>query len=236
MLVSMNAKLDTLLNLKETVDAMEQSLQHMSAKYDAVLKQMDEHDGEIKNLKKRVTHLEKSEPTAEIDRLKQKVHDLEWRSRRQNLEIHGIPVSEQENLLDKINDLAEQLEVPDLTADQIMAMHRLPSRPDKTPGILVRFSNQATRDLWLEKRVNLKRVRSKAYILENLTNQDKTLIWETREWAKARRYQYVWYKHGKVLVREKDGSQAHVVKTVDDCKHLCRFSLLVVVFFFLLLL
>lgn len=43
-------KLDTLLNLKETVDAMKQSLQHLSAKYDAVLKPPDEHDGEIQKL------------------------------------------------------------------------------------------------------------------------------------------------------------------------------------------
>lgn len=37
---------------------------------------------------------------------------------------------------------------------------------------------------------------------------------------KRQRYQYVWYKHGEALVREKHGAQAHVVKTVNDLQTL----------------
>lgn len=52
------------------MDEKEHSLHHMSANYDAVLKQMGENDEKIKQLEKRATHLENTEPTAEVDRLK----------------------------------------------------------------------------------------------------------------------------------------------------------------------
>lgn len=220
MLISMNSKLDTLLNLKETVDAMEESLQHMSANYDQVLKRMCEHDEELKNLKKRVANLEKTEADVEIGRLNQKVNDLEYRSRKQNLEIHGIPKSENEDLMARINEVAGKLDVPVLTADQIIVAHRLGSRPDKIPGIIVRFANQATRDQWLDKRYKLRQARSKIYISESMTQQDKTLLWEVKEWAKEKRYQYVWYKHGKVFVKEKEGAQVRVVRSWDDLERI----------------
>lgn len=220
MLVAMNAKLDTLLNLKATVDGMEHSLQHMPENYDDVLKRVGEQHEEIKDLKKRVTNLEKSGAGAEIDQLKQKVHDLERRNRKQNLEIHGIPSNANEDLMAKLNELAGQLDVPDLTLDQVVVAHRLASRPDKTPGIIVRFASQATRDLWLDKRANLNRARSKVYISENLTQQEKSLLWETKEWAKAKRYQFVWYRNGKVFVREKDGARSYLIATKDDLSKL----------------
>lgn len=113
----MNVRLHTPLDVKETVDGMEKSFQHMSDNYDVTLKRVGEQDEEIKGLKKWVTNLEKTNADAEIDHLKQKVHDLEWRNRRQNLELHEIPVSENEDLLFKINEVANNLDVPDLQSD-----------------------------------------------------------------------------------------------------------------------
>lgn len=192
----------------------------MPDNYDVMLKRVGEQDEEIKSLKKRVTNLEKTNADMEIEHLKQKVHDLEWRNRRKNLELHVILESENEDLLSKINEVAKNLDVPDLTSDQIIAAHRLPSRADKIPGVIVRFVSQATRDMWLDRRSRLRNARSKTHILENLTQQDKALLWDAKEWAKTNRFQYAWYKNGKILVREKDGTQAHLIKTKDDLQKL----------------
>lgn len=62
--------------------------------------------------------MEKTE--ADVERLNQKVNDLEYRSRKENLEIHGIPKAENEALLARINEIVSQLNVRVLAADQII--------------------------------------------------------------------------------------------------------------------
>lgn len=68
------------------------------------------------------------------------------------LKVHGIPVSEHEDLLRKLDQVAEKLEVPVLAETDIAGLHRLPPRPDKVLRFIVRFTRQATRDKWLDKK------------------------------------------------------------------------------------
>lgn len=220
MFASINAKLENLLSLKETVDGIEKSVQAMSDNYDAVLKQVGEQGKEIKQIKRRLEGLEKTDADAEIKRLKHEVNNLEWRNRKQNLEIHGIPMNANEDLLVKVNEVAKMLEVADVTTNEVANIHRLASRPDKTPGIIVRFVHQQTRDKWLEKRALLKKAKSDCYIQENLTKHDRTLLWEAKEWAKETNYRYVWFRSGNVLVRKKDREPVHVIKSLDDLEKL----------------
>lgn len=220
MLASINGKLDSLMSLKETVSAIEKSIQVMSDKYDEVLKDLAEQKRETKHLKKRVETLEQIDSGGEIERLRQEVNELERRSRKQNLEIHGIPKADNEDLLAKVNEVAKKLEVPDLDLNEVAAIHRLPSRADKIPGIIVRFAHQTTRDEWLSKRQILRKSKDDAYIQENLAKQDRALLWETKEWAKTTNYRYVWYNNGHVLVRKKDRELVHVIRSVDDLEKL----------------
>lgn len=217
---SINAKLESLMNLKETVDSIEISIQVMSSKYDGLLRKIGEQDKEVKKLQKRVEKLEEAEAEAEIRKLRQEVNELEWRSRQQNLEIHGIAKTDNEDLLEKVNSVAEKLDVPDVTMNEVAAVHRLPSRPDKIPGIIVRFFHQETKDQWLNKRSTLRKMKSNVYIQENLTKSDRALLWEAREWAKRTNYQYVWYRNGNVLVRKRDREQVHVIRSFDDLQKL----------------
>lgn len=219
-LATMNQKLDTLLALKETVDGIEQSIQVLSDKYDAVINHLTEHDKELKQLRKRVEKVEKNDVKAEVKELREQVHELEWRSRRQNLEVHGIPMTEREDVIEKVNNVAKILDVPDLTMCDIVSAHRLASKPDKVPGIVVRFLNQETRDLWFNRRLSLKEAKSDFYLLENLTGHERSLLWLAKEWARVNHYKYVWYRNGNVLVRRADGGRAHVVKNEDDLQKL----------------
>lgn len=216
MLSAINAKLDSLMSLKETVGGIEKSMQEMSDKYEEVLREMKEHSKEMKQLKKRVERLERTDAEMEIKTLRQQVNDLEWRGRKLNLEFHGIPRTDNEDLLVKVNEIARKLAVPDLTMNEVAAVHRLPCKPDKTPGIIVRFVHQTTKDQWLNKRSALKKGKDNAYILENLTTHDRALLREAKEWSKETNYKYVWYRNGNVLVRKKERDQVHVIRSLDD--------------------
>lgn len=82
----------------------------------------------------------------EIGKLRQKASNLERRSRQHNQEIHGIPKTDNEELLAKINVMAEKLDSPDVTMKEVAAVHRLPFRADIIPGIIVGFFQQTTKD------------------------------------------------------------------------------------------
>lgn len=121
-------------------------------------------------MKKQVERLKRTDAEKEIKTPRQRGNDLEWRSRKLNLEFHGILRTDNEDLLVKVNKIAKKLEVPDLTMNEVAAVHRLPCKPDKTPGIIVRFVHQATKDQCLNKRSALKKAKDDACILENLTS------------------------------------------------------------------
>ncbi|KAG0414187.1 hypothetical protein HPB47_008663 [Ixodes persulcatus] len=101
----------------EKVDSLERSVQYMSKRFDEFEKEMKLQKTEIKDLSKRVRQMEEKEELNRVvqEQLQQEVNDLEFRSRRLNLEIHGIPAEQGENLLTSLHWLADKLEVPHLT-------------------------------------------------------------------------------------------------------------------------
>lgn len=167
-------------------------------------------------LKMRVNGIERTENLSQIAQLKIDMNDLEWRGRRLNLELYGIPKTDNKELLNKINAVAKKLDVPELTERDVVNVHRLPSKEGKVPGIIVQFSSQNVRDDWFDKRKISKRTQDKEFILESLTKQSQELHWHTREWAKEKNVEYVWHKNRKILIRKKDGERAIHNKSEED--------------------
>lgn len=90
--------------------------------------------------------MEQNDPTKEVKKLRVSVQELQWRSRRFNLDIHGIPRVENGNLLERVSEVAQKLRVPAVSGTEVIAMHRLLSNTNKTFRVIVKFSRQATRD------------------------------------------------------------------------------------------
>lgn len=153
----------------------------------------------------------------EIDKLKHDLNELELRCRSQNLEIHGVPETANEDLMTKLNEVAQMLDVPQLSANELVSLHRLPSRADKVPGIIARFVSRSTRDLWLETRLKLKGKDGKTHLTENLTKHDKNLLWATKQWAKNNGFKFAWHRNGKTFVR-KEGTSAIPISTENDLR------------------
>lgn len=216
LLVTINAKLDSLMSLKETVTGIETSMQMLSDKYDKILEHINHQDNETKAVKKRLEALERLKTGEEIEQLKRDLSDMEWRSRRPNLEIYGIPVAKEENLLVRVNEIGARLNLPELTDGDIVNIHRLPAKQDRNPGVIVRFAQQTTRDRWLDKKGELRRSRSNVFFQENLTRQSKALLWAAKEWAKRNNYQYVWHRNDKVFIRKQDGERALKISDAAD--------------------
>lgn len=215
-LMTINAKVDSLMLINDTVDQIEKSTQLMSNQYDEILKKMNEQSKEITDLKKRVEKVEGNQNDEEISKLKKEVNSLEQYSRRQNLEIHGLPSSAHENLLTKLNDLAGALELPKVTENDVEGLHRLPAKPGKAPAVLVRFASRVTREHWVEKRQYLKNIKSDIWFQDNLTAMNKKLLWMLKEKAAEKEYQFAWQKNGNLFARKKQGDRAIKIESEAD--------------------
>lgn len=217
-LSGISEKLDELLPLRETVPNIERSIQLMSDKYDEMLTRLAAQEKDTKEIRKRLERLEQDTCASDdaSKKLEADLNELEWRSRKFNLEIHGVSVSEGENLLAKVNSVASMIDVCALDAADVAAIHRLPCKFGKTPGIIVRYVRQSVRDEWLHNRSKLREKKSSLFIQENLTSQSRQLLREAKEWARENRYKYAWHKNGKILLRKSDGDSVLVVRHRTD--------------------
>lgn len=217
-LVEIDRKLSLLIELPAKVDGLEQSVQLLSDQFDSIQRRLENHDQEIKDVKHRVEKIEKSSGPQALAQLQLDVDALEWRSRRLNIEIHGIPDTDGEDLLSKVNDLAVRLEVGTLAGEDISAVHRLPARPGRTRGIIVRFARQELRDTWLAKRGVLRNSEDRVFICENMTSRSRGLLSAAKQWLKQSGYKYAWHANGKILVRRATGDSATIIKCEDDLR------------------
>lgn len=221
-LASINQKLECLPLLNAKVETMENSIQYMSKQFDDFEKKIKRHKTDIKELKKRVTELEERDEENRVtqERLLQEVNELEFRSRRLNLEIHGVSGEQGEDLMVLLNKVANKLEVPEITQNDIVSAHRLPARQGNVPGIIVHFTRQQDRDAWLKKKNALKNSMPRVYIQENLTRRNRELLQKAKDQAKEKGYAFAWYTGGKVLVRKTEGARAIHIKNEGDIAHL----------------
>lgn len=138
------------------------------------------------------------------------MNEMEQYSRRKNFEIHGFPSKPKENLQSFLSDLAQQLDVPNFAATQVSAIHRLPSRDNTTPAILVQMCSVEAKEQWLRSRKNLPRLVQndfpRLYFNDNLTRVNRELFWLARTKAKEMSFKYVWTRNGKVFARKADGA------------------------------
>ncbi|KAH7933052.1 hypothetical protein HPB49_007584 [Dermacentor silvarum] len=126
--------MDTLLTLPSKVEGLESSVRLLSDKFDEFHTRLITQEKLTKELTKRVEELENESPSRDLTQIKQEIDNLEYRSRRLNLEIHGIPASENEDLMAKMNEIAMKLKVPTVTRNDITHVHRLRAKVGKTPA------------------------------------------------------------------------------------------------------
>jgi Baculovirus FP protein len=130
---------------------------------------------------------------------------------------------------DIVLDLAEKLGIA-LRVDEIEAAHRLPTRQANRPSrIIVQFASRKKRDLFISKKksvitsqlligdsLNSVAGQKRIYINENLIPFYKDLLWRAKERAKEAGYKFVWFKRGKILVKQNEDSTIISINSFAD--------------------
>lgn len=215
-LCDLPAKVDDLLSLRPSVDAMKETikgLQESVKKCESVMQLVTENDKEVKLLRSEVGSLKEtmSNQSAVIEQLQTNINSTEQYSRRFNMEIHGIPCAADEDLSVTVNSIALQLKIESYNPSQVVACHRLRSRRDAAPPILIQFTSVAVKEQWMNARKKLAMLprsgnQQKVYFNENLTRINKELFWQARTKAKEKSYKFVWVKNGSIFEKKNETS------------------------------
>jgi dGTP triphosphohydrolase len=236
------AKLNEILAKFAIIDEMEKTISFLSKKYDDLnsdfveLKSVHEKlDKENKSLKAQVF-----QSTRDIKQLKYEVNDLEQYSRRDCLEIRGVPYLSEEDTNEIVKNVGELVDV-DLEEDDFSVSHRLgdnSTRSDtvkRDPAIIVKFVRRSNRDELYKARKKLMNKSSRSlgfmrqneqsiYISESLTKLNRKIFNQCLQKKKDLGFKYIWTSYGKTLLRKDGDSPVISIRSEDDLGKLSRIT------------
>lgn len=205
-------KMEDLLALKTAVVEIQESIDHLSAKYDTVVATMNANKADIAVLNAHAQSLTTAvdDHTESLYQLTTELNQLQQYTRRCNFEIHGLAVQPKENLSSFVCELALKLDLTNFSTTDIAAVHRLPSGPNKIPPVLVQVHKVSTKEQWMSARTKLPELAEeetfpRLYINENLTRANKELFRLARLKGKEKGFKFVWTRNGRVLARKEEG-------------------------------
>ena len=179
-------------------------------------------------------HKQQIENEEQLDRLEQY-------GRRENLELHGIPVKENENTNEIVKEVAKSLDI-NLEDQVISTSHRLfdhKPRNEREPGqandkrnqhppIIVRFSNRDKRNELYSKRWKIKdKLTTKSScvpptlaIRENLTERRKYLLNEAMKVKLDLKFRFLSTFQGQIFLRKNEATKAIKILCLNDLARL----------------
>ncbi|XP_078000068.1 uncharacterized protein LOC144452789 [Glandiceps talaboti] len=173
--------------------------------------------------------------TCNLSTTQQELHDLQQYTRRNNLEIHGIPEQPDEDTDSIVTKVANTVGVR-ITSSDIDISHRLPSRSHQehiTPApIIVRFTRRTICNNIYAARKRLKNKSTKdinignhsdnrIYINENLSPANKQLFHKTNEKKKYNlKWKFIWTNNGRIFVKRNEEGRALKIITLHDIERM----------------
>jgi hypothetical protein len=215
MILKMEKNNEQIMEKLKNLDHISNFCELLSKKYDDFLKQQELQNQSIKSLTREVNELKNNlkEKDELIVSLTNKINDVEQYQMATMLEIRNIPVKEEENVTELVNNVAT---LCNASMSQVVECYRAPSkRVYYTPPIVVKLATTSAREEWLRrgkgKQMTVSEVITTAdegnkqiFLNEKLTPHNKNLLWQAKSRGKEKNYKYVWCKHGKIFARKND--------------------------------
>ncbi|XP_064467513.1 uncharacterized protein LOC135378411 [Ornithodoros turicata] len=157
--------------------------------------------------------------TGELDAVKRDLNNLEQYGRKNNLEIHGLSYAPNEDLVEKLGQVAAVLGVSKPDTSTIESVHRLPAKLGKVPAIIARFVNRSVCEHWL---MNRKKLRAQkidghdVYINENMTAVNRAVFYKARILGRELQFKFVWNRHGTTYMRKDESDKVHRITCAAD--------------------
>ncbi|XP_046674701.1 uncharacterized protein LOC124363496 [Homalodisca vitripennis] len=160
-----------------------------------------------------------------IQVLEDKLDETDQYSRRNCVEIQGVPVKDND-VMQAVKDVGSALGF-DIQDTMIDACHTLGKKPNSKdpPGIMVKFVRRMDADTLLAKRrvkkdlstrhLNLP-TDSPVYLNESLTPMRRKLLAMARDEKRKQGYKWLWVRRGNIFLRKVDNGPVILIKSLSD--------------------
>ena len=167
------------------------------------------------------------ELAAELEVYKTKYDETEQANRQCNIEIHNVPESKTENVLNIVSNLSAALNVP-IPTEQVRSAHRVRARAhtDRPRNIVVQLGTRRLRDDIISaarvrrglttESLQIAGASQKVYVNEHLTLRNKILYAKVRKAQSENNYEFVWVKNGNIFARKTTGAKYLLLKNEND--------------------
>lgn len=200
----------TAVILQEQIDEVEKSHTFLSTAYEALRRKVEKADRVNTELSAKLKTVE-----SDLGETKARSVDNSKYSRRDSIEICGIPVKRREDLKGIVVDVCKKMNLM-MSKDKISTAHRLKvsQRYKGHPPVIVKFAFRDSRndvfdlrntakDLNASNGWGIHNIRS-LFINESLTFERKKLFRDLKRYANDTNMSlYIWPHHGNIFVREK---------------------------------
>ncbi|XP_054260399.1 uncharacterized protein LOC128985051 [Macrosteles quadrilineatus] len=223
---------DELKTTRNEITDLTDAMQFMSNKMDESTNLMKNIKEELASMKKENEHLRSDNAALnkEVTSLKSKVRALEQYSRKNNVEVSGIPETPNEDVMSLVKDVGTALGV-EIQEGDISVAHRVPSyKKDRPPPLIIQFSRRVTRDTLLHefrdrKKLNARQINpafpeKSVYVNEHLAPENKLFLKDMKTKCKDIGYQYAWCRDGKFFVRKCENDRCIRIESCEDLNNL----------------
>ena len=234
----LTAILSSILDAK--LKAYEESMTFFNTSFETIKKKMDSLENQSKILAQENDRLRRdtAKMNKEISDLRSNIDEQAQYTRRECLEIRGVPVTTGEDTNEIVKKIGALIEV-DINDTDISISHRIPlsnngeavSIPSRHPAIVVKFTNRRIRDCFYKARPKLKSYNisdiglgrygeNNIFIQESLTEAKRKLFKNCLKFRKEQNYKFIWTYYGVIYLRRNEHTPASRITSVGDLERL----------------
>ena len=212
-------------NDKELRD-VKSSLANAVSAYTSLQKKLDATNNELNVAKNKL-----KDQRYETERLENSLDALEQYTRKNSLEIHGIPENLYPSTQDAVIKVAEALNISIVPTD-VEICHKLKRNKGPQP-ILVKFLSHQTKSKLYRERTKLKNVKisdiypsytssveSRIFFHENLTSYRKEIVAEANRRRRDGSLLSIWTLDGKIYVKTSPDGSPKKIYCVEDLDYI----------------
>lgn len=223
-------------DLTDRYAQIEQSQKFISQKFDELVGSMQQTKKHIQTLECKIKEQDNfiKELKGEASSRDEELDEIQQYSRRDCIEIVGIPHLPRDNPRNIFKELCSSIDV-DLEDHEISTVHRLPDTKKVKNRMIAKLVHRDTRERIYQSKKKLvgKNTRilpsvnaelgkslpnnqTKIFINESLTSTRKKIFSKAYKFKKNNDFKHLWTSNGKILQKENDSSPVHSFTTLSD--------------------
>jgi len=211
-----------LAGVKATIDNLQSSINNLTA------------ENAARKLECEALVEENKQLTRQVNELNWEVQDLQQYSRRDNIEIQGVPYSNNENVYAILNEIAKLIKIP-FNREEISIAHRIPNGSQRRhPTIIVKFISRWVKNSWMAaaKKCDLLNAAqlhdswesTSIFMNDHLTAANKQVLGYARKQMRERKLSHAWTRDCRIYVRRNAEGPVKLVRSVKEVDEVIQSS------------